>query len=274
MGWGSIIGAAGGLIGGLLASESSRDTAQSAQYAAQLQWDIANRVQAISDELFTLWRQEFLTDERALNREVQGLTPYRVQYATAANRAIIEVRRQFGLARRRALECLDPHCVGAAVATARDLSTNEAMAAAWAASLMERGEDALKRSIDHQQRQEQLQLVQFAHKAYFSTDQTALAARIAGNLQASASASASNQAAAAGYLVTQGLNSIFGSGGLLSDKKNPSAATQVNGRGVASQPLPNNTTVVLPNQTDGTKDTDPSTGFKMPGFDLFTIGSD
>lgn len=271
MGWTSIIGAAGGLIGGLLASESSRDTAQAAQYAAQLQWDIANRAEALKEELITLWRQEYLTDELALNREIQGLTPYQVQYATAASRAIVEVRKQFGLAHRKALECLDVHCVGAAVATSRDMATNEAMAAAWAAGLMERAEDAMARSVDHQQRQEQVQMVQFAHKGYFNTDQTMLAARIAGNLSSSAAASASNQAAAAGYLVTQGLNSIFGAGGLLSDKRNPRSDPAP--RIASATTLPQNTTVVLPSQADQS-DTDPFSSFKVSNYDQFTIGSD
>lgn len=273
MGWGTVIGAAGGLIGGLLASESSRDTAQSAQYAAQLQWDIANRVQAIADEMQGIWRQYYMRMEVDLNDEIQALPPYQVQYATAANRAIVEVRKQFGLARRKTLECMDIHCVGAAISTVRDMATGEALAAGWAATLMIRGEDAMKRSVDHQQRQEQLAIAQFAHKAYFSTDGTMLAAKIAQGLQTSAAQSASNQAGAAGYMITSGLRSLFGEGGVFSDKKNPNPQTSQTSAGVQVQPAGTNATQRLfeaPASDDTGRSANP---FDTPiaSVDTFTI---
>ena len=220
-GVGGFIGSIGGLLGGLASSESSRGNARAAMYAANLQWQIANRIQAIEEELFALWRQEIRPMELVLNDELQTLPPYRVQYATAAARAITEVRRQFSVARRKQLECMDVHCVGAAVGSARDMSLGEAMTSGWAATLMTRAEDALQRSIAHQQRQEKLGLVQYAHEAYFSTDQTAVAAGIADRLMRSAASSASSQAQAAGYMVTTGLQGLFKEGGLFSDKRNP-----------------------------------------------------
>lgn len=273
MGWGAVIGAAGGLIGGLIASESSRDTARSAQYAAQLQWDIANRVQARSDETFALWRQEYRPLEQALNNEVTTLDSYRAQHATAAQRAIVEVRKQFGLARRKALECMDVHCVGPAVAMVRDMSLNEALAAGWAANLMERSEDALKYTIDHQQRQEKLANAQFGHEAYFSTDQTRLAAQIAGNLQRSAASSASDQAAAAGYLVTRGLQTIFGEGGLFSSNKaNPNVSQAP--RATSSPPQASAATIWGgTNQSTG-GEMDPFQPLQTASADIFTIDAD
>lgn len=223
-GVGGFIGSIGGLLGGLASSESSRGNARAAMYAANLQWQIANRIQAIEEELFALWRQEVRPMELTLNNEIQGLQPYRLQYATATARAITEVRRQFSVARRKQQECFDVHCVGAIVGSARDMSMGEAMAAGWASTLMMRAEDAMRRSIDHQQRQEKLGMIQYGHEAYFSTDQTAVAAGIADRLMRSASASASNQANAAGYMVTTGLQGLFKEGGLFSDKKNPAPA--------------------------------------------------
>lgn len=221
MGWGSIIGAAGGLIGGLLASESSRESASAAQYAAQLQWDIANRIQARRDELFALWRQEYKPLELNLQAELAALPGYVPQYATAVARGVSEVRKQFSIARRKALECMPVRCVGAQFAAVRDLALNEALAAGWAGGLMSRAEDTMKRSLDHQQRQERLTLAQFAHQAYFSTDGTQLAVQIADRQQRTAAQAASNNAEAAGRMITWGLNSLFGQGGVLADKPNP-----------------------------------------------------
>ena len=220
-GVGGFISSIGGLLGGLTASESSRGNARAAMYAANLQWQIANRIQAIEEELFALWRQEIRPMELVLNDELQALQPYRTQHATAAARAITEVRRQFSVARRKQLECMDVHCVGASVAAARDMSLGEAMTSGWAATIMQRAEDAMQRAVAHQQRQEKLGLIQYAHEAYFSTDQTAVAAGIADRLMRSAASSASSQAQAAGYMVTTGLQGLFKEGGLFSDKRNP-----------------------------------------------------
>ena len=224
---GGLISAGGNLLGGLVGSSNSRDNAEAALAAAQMNWEIANRVQVLEEELFALWRGEYLPMELALNDEIQALPGYQVQYQTAASRAVVEVRRQFSKVRRKTLECMDVHCVGAAVAQIRDLSLHEAMAAGWAASLMHRAEDALKRSLDHQQRQERLGLVQFAHQAYHSTDQTTVAANIADRLMKSSAKSASDQAFGAGYMVAQGIQGILKESGLgVDDKKNPAPSPE------------------------------------------------
>lgn len=219
-----IIPIAGALLGGLFSSSSARSNAAAAEQAARLQWDIADRIQKREQELFDIWKQDYLPCEQALRAEVCSMPVYEVQYDTAAQRAITQVRRQFSRARRDALACLDTHCAGAYCGLTKDLAIAEANAAAWAATTAMRTEEALKFQRDQQRREEQHRITNTGRQAYQQSRGAEIAANIAGTQAGAARQAASNQSAAAGYFLQQAFR---GFGGMFPQQSAMTAPTGV-----------------------------------------------
>ena len=206
MSWWNVGALAVSVVGSVISYNSASSTASAAQQAADLQWDIANRIQRRRDELFDMWRTVFRPGELALKAQVAALRPYEVDYNRTTSRGRSQIRRQYGEARRTTSQVLARNCLLSPPCLLNDLLTRQGGAEAWASNGLIRAEDNLKRVLDVQNRQERLQFMQMGRQAYFKTGGGEMAAKIAANLQNIAQTASASNSAATGSFITSAFN--------------------------------------------------------------------
>lgn len=204
MGWWNVGAAAITIVGSVISANSAANTAGVAQQAADLQWDIANRIQQRDEELQAIWRAEYRDGELSLRSRVSQLRPTDIPYDRMGSSVRSEMRRQFSNARATTLTTIASTCTLPPAGLINDISIMQAGAESWAGTGMIRAEEGLRRALDAQHRAERMQMAQVGRGAYFKPGGGEMAAQIARQLQAQASAAASQQAGAAGRLATMG----------------------------------------------------------------------
>ena len=204
MTWWNVGAAAISVVGAVISSNSAANTAGVARQAADLQWDIANRIQMRDEEMHAIWRSDFRDGELALRSRVSQLRTDPINYSRAGGRPIPELRRQFSEARASTLRTVAKYCTLPPAGLANDIAVMQAGAEVWAANAIIRAEEGLKRTLDVQYRAERLQMAQMGRGAYFKPGGGEMAAQIARQLQLQASAAASQQSGAAARLATMG----------------------------------------------------------------------
>lgn len=206
MSWWNVGAAAITVVGAVISSNAASNTAGVARQAADLQWDIADRVQRQHEEMFEIWRTEYRPGELALRSQIDALRPYQVNRNRTSSRTSTNMRRQYSEARRATLSAIGRLCSLPPAGLINEMTTSQVGAEVWASNAMIRAEDILKRNRDVANREERRQFAQFARRAYFKTGSSEMAAQIARNLQVQASAAASQQSGAAAQLATTGFN--------------------------------------------------------------------
>ena len=83
----------------------------SADRTADLQYEIADRQMRIAEEEYARYKEVFIPCEEALNEEVCALEDVIVEYDFRADRAQRDVRRQFGVARRKMQRVRSKFCL-------------------------------------------------------------------------------------------------------------------------------------------------------------------
>lgn len=83
----------------------------SADRTADMQYEIADRQMVIAEEEYSRYKEVFVPCEEALNEEVCALTQVEVDYSFRADRATRDVRRQFGVARRKMQRARNKFCL-------------------------------------------------------------------------------------------------------------------------------------------------------------------
>lgn len=207
MSWWNVGSLAVSVIGAVISSNAASSTASAAQQAADLQWNIANRIQQRREELFDLWRSVIRPGELMLRSQVAALRPYEVNYDRTASRGRVQVRRQYSEARRVTALALARQCLLPPSGLLNDLITRQSASESWNINALHRAEDQLKRVLDVQNRQERLQFMQMSRRAYFKTGGAEMAAKIAANLQSVAQAASASNSAAAGNFIASAFNS-------------------------------------------------------------------
>lgn len=205
MAWAAVVGS---VIGGLFASSNASDQAQAANNAAQLQWEIANRVQVREDYLFDTYKTEYRECELAYKDEICNMKPYEAKTKLAARRALTEVRREMSKAESDILDCLSEYCVGAHCGLIRDARYQEASVAVSAMNAAIYAEENLKLMRDQQRHEELARMVGFGHGVYFQTSGSALASQIYGETARAAREAASRSASATGRFIAEAFNAI------------------------------------------------------------------
>ena len=204
MSWWNVGAAAISVVGAVVSANSASNTAGVARQAADLQWDIANRIQMRDEEQHNIWRSYFRDGELSLHSRISQLRPVPIDYDRVAGRPEAEMRRQFSEARAQTLRTVVKYCSLPPSGMSNDMAIMQAGAEVWASAAMIRADEGLKRTLDAQHREERLQMAQMARQAYFKPGAGEMAANIARQLQTQASAAASQQAGAAAQLATAG----------------------------------------------------------------------
>lgn len=136
-------------------------------YFADKQHDVAKQAQGRldevwkdqkdkSDKMFNHWYDNARPEEleqlkKASDREEAG---YQVDYETAKNRVIADVRQEFGLARQKYLREANIHCTGATKVALRQMLAEEARAGVAALNAAYRAEENRKDLKEAQYREE------------------------------------------------------------------------------------------------------------------------
>lgn len=100
----------------------------SADRTADLQYDIANRQMVIAEEEYERYKSVYVECEDNVAREICALTVPEVNYATHANRAQRDVRREYTLRRRKAERNRGKYCMADFNRTLCDIDRDEALA--------------------------------------------------------------------------------------------------------------------------------------------------
>lgn len=99
-----------------------------AKDAAEKQYDIADRQQTIAEQEYARYSTHFAPCEDATIDEECARPEYVEPIEDEANRAIVDIRRQFGIARAQAQRRRNRYCIGSVIAIDRQLSIDEARA--------------------------------------------------------------------------------------------------------------------------------------------------
>lgn len=116
--------------------------AAAAQYAADRQFDIADRQMNIAEAEFERYQEHFVCVENKLADEACEEEKYEPDYDTKSARAIVDVRKQFDLARKRLTRLRSRWCLDDFSKDLCDLETREAQAIAAAKDAAYRHEEA------------------------------------------------------------------------------------------------------------------------------------
>lgn len=117
-----------------------------AQYIADKQHDIANRQMVIAETEHARYTQHFWCVENTLADEQCALPEYTPDYETQAARAVLDVRKQFDVARQQLLRTRTRYCGRMTDLAMCDLAGAEARAAAEARNKAYRYEEARRDS--------------------------------------------------------------------------------------------------------------------------------
>lgn len=134
-------------------ADKQHDTAKQAQARLDDVWQLQK---GQSEKLFNHWYENGRPEEleqlqKAHEREQAG---YQVDYETAKNRVLADVRGEFGRAREKLLHERKAHCVGASRYAQRQLNIAEAKAAVAAINQAYRAEEQRKDLKEAQYREE------------------------------------------------------------------------------------------------------------------------
>ena len=102
--------------------------AAASDHAADRQWNIANRQMSIAEEEYTRYKEHFICNEHNLADEACELTVPEANYDVRANRAAVDIRRQFSVARSSLLRGASRYCMHDASHTLGELAAQEARA--------------------------------------------------------------------------------------------------------------------------------------------------
>lgn len=101
---------------------------EAAKDAAEKQYEIADRQQQIAESEYARYSAHFAVCEDATINEECARPEYVEPIEDQANRAIVDIRRQFGIARAQAQRRRNRYCIGSVIAIDRQLSIDEARA--------------------------------------------------------------------------------------------------------------------------------------------------
>ncbi|MGF6936855.1 hypothetical protein OKW41_006017 [Paraburkholderia sp. UCT70] len=101
---------------------------EAAKDAAEKQYEIADRQQQIAEREYERYSAHFAACEDATIDAECARPEYLEPIEQEANRAIVDIRRQFGIARAQAQRRRNRYCIGSVIAIDRQLSIDEARA--------------------------------------------------------------------------------------------------------------------------------------------------
>lgn len=122
--------------------------AAAADNAADKQYDIANRQMQIAEEEYQRYKDHFICVEHALADDACVDELYAPDYETRANRAIVDVRKQFSEARSKLSRIRSRYCLADFSRDLCDLEVQEAKAIAAAKDAAYRYEETEQKAYD------------------------------------------------------------------------------------------------------------------------------
>ena len=123
------------------------------QYASQdrtadLQYDIANRQMLIAEEEYQRYKDNYVECEDALAAEICAMECEVVDYETRADRAMRDVRRQYGIARSKLERARMRYCAHDMLADICDMDKEEALAVVLARDIAYRYAETYRDILD------------------------------------------------------------------------------------------------------------------------------
>lgn len=100
----------------------------SADRTADLQYDISNRQMAIAEEEYARYKNTYVDCEDALASEICNMTCPEIDYDFRADRALRDVRKQYGEARKKLARTRNRYCMADMVKSFCDIEKAEALA--------------------------------------------------------------------------------------------------------------------------------------------------
>ena len=122
--------------------------AAAADYAADRQWDIANRQMTIAEDEYERYKENFICNEHRMAQEACDIEVPEADYETRANRAVADIRREFATARRQLNRTRSRYCLVDFSRSLCDMAAREARAVAAARDAAYRHEEAYTRALD------------------------------------------------------------------------------------------------------------------------------
>lgn len=122
--------------------------AAAADYAADKQYDIANRQMEIAEAEYDRYLEHFICAEHKVAGEACDAEIYVPQYGTRANRSVVDIRRQFSLARQKMARSRSRYCLAGFEARLCDLEGQEAAAVAAAKDAGYRFEESEEKTLN------------------------------------------------------------------------------------------------------------------------------
>lgn len=122
--------------------------AAAADYAADKQYDIADRQMKIAEDEYARYKEHFFCNEHAMAKEACDIEVPEADYETRANRAMADVRREFAAARRKMSRSRSRYCLADFSRTLCALEASEARAIASARDTAYRFEEKHVRALD------------------------------------------------------------------------------------------------------------------------------
>ena len=122
--------------------------AAAADYAADQQWNIANRQMSIAEEEYARYKEHFICNEHLLADEACAVTVPVPDYVTRADRSVTDVRRSFDQARRKLARNRSRYCMADFSRRMCDLEAVEAKTVAQTRDASYRFEEERVRALD------------------------------------------------------------------------------------------------------------------------------
>lgn len=115
---------------------------------ADLQYDIADRQMSIAEEEYARYKNNYIACEDALAAEICAMECPEVDYDTRANRAMVDVRKQFALGRKKIERMRSRYCAHDTMTTICNMEKAEALAVVQARDVSYRYSESYRDLLD------------------------------------------------------------------------------------------------------------------------------
>lgn len=143
-----------------------------ANYAADKQYDIANRQMSIAEAEYQRYKDHFICVEHKLADDACVDVLYTPDYVTRAGRAVVDIRRQFDGARKRLARQRSRYCMSDFCNDMRDIEVEEAKMTAVAKDAAYRYEELERDKFDDRRFNRRMQVSNIGRGIYNSQSNT------------------------------------------------------------------------------------------------------
>ena len=258
----------GDIFGGLTGSKN----ADAAKYAADRQWEIANKIQTREEFRHQIWRDHYKQAELRLKNEVCQRPIAIADYGLAEMQLSRAVTSAYQRVSSKIERGIDLQCTRFSCGNDTMVELSRAGVAVWAASMTFRADEDRAWARNQQRYEDKARVAAFGSRAYFATRGAQLAMGVYAQSAEMALRQQSNMSSALGYFLQRGLSYAASEGWFGSNSSNQSTitASTLSGNGGADTAR-DGTYVSLPQSDYSTTTTETATE-PMPASEMGQTG--